>query len=97
MPAVAAAVPLAEVTPQPAPMPVSVIPAPEPKGQTAVIETTMGTLRCRLFDKEAPVGVANFVGLATGTKAFKSPATHAMVRGRSFMTGLVFGGWFRTS
>ena len=49
MPPVAAAVPLAEVTPQPAPMPVGMIPAPEPTGPTAVIDTTMGTMRCRLF------------------------------------------------
>lgn len=90
MPAVAAAVPLAEVTPQPAPMPVSAIPAPEPTGPTAVIETTMGTLRCRLFDKEAPVGVANFVGLATGTKGFRSPATRVMVKGKKFYDGLSF-------
>ncbi|MGA7155694.1 MAG: peptidylprolyl isomerase [Acidobacteriaceae bacterium] len=90
MPPVAAAVPLAEVTPQPAPMPVDAIPAPEPTGATAVIDTTMGTMRCRLFDKEAPVGVANFVGLAEGTKAFRSPKTHAEVRGKKFYDGLTF-------
>jgi peptidyl-prolyl cis-trans isomerase A (cyclophilin A) len=90
MPPVAAAVPLAQVTPQPAPMPTAMIPAPEPTGPTAVIDTTMGTLRCRLFDKEAPIGVANFVGLATGTKAFRNPTTHAMVRGKKFYDGLSF-------
>ncbi len=90
MPAVAAAVPLAQVTPHPVPAPYAAIPSPEPTGPTAVIETTMGTLRCRLFDKEAPVGVANFVGLAEGTKAFRNPATHAVVKGKKFYDGLSF-------
>jgi peptidyl-prolyl cis-trans isomerase A (cyclophilin A) len=90
MPAVAAAVPLAEVTPHPVPVPVAVIPSPEPTGPTAVIETTMGTLTCKLFDQEAPVGVANFIGLAEGTKEWKNPATHAVVRGKKFYDGLSF-------
>ena len=90
MPAVAAAVPLAQVTPHPVPMPVSAIPSPEPTGKTAVIETTMGTLRCRLFDKEAPIGVANFVGLAEGTKEWKNPSTHVEMHGKKFYDGLSF-------
>ncbi len=90
MPAVAAAVPLAQVVPHPVPVPVEEIPAPEPTGPTAVIETTMGTLTCRLFSKEAPVGVANFVGLAEGTKEWKNPATHVLVRGKKFYDGLSF-------
>jgi cyclophilin family peptidyl-prolyl cis-trans isomerase len=90
MPAVAAAVPLAQVTPHPVPMAVAGIPSPEPTGPVAVIETSMGTLTCRLFDKEAPVGVANFVGLENGTKEWKSPKTHAVMRGRKFYDGLSF-------
>ena len=90
MPAVAPAVPLAQVTPHPVPRPVSEVPAPDPTGPTAVIETTMGTLTCKLFDKEAPVGVANFMGLAEGTKEWKNPATHAVVRGKKFYDGLSF-------
>ena len=90
LPPVAAAVPLAQVTPQPVPMPAAMIPAPEPTGPTAVIETTMGTMRCRLFSTEAPVGVANFMGLAEGTKAWRNPSTHAMMRGRKFYDGLSF-------
>jgi cyclophilin family peptidyl-prolyl cis-trans isomerase len=90
MPAVAAAVPLDQVTPHPVPAPVAAIPSPEPTGKTAVIETTMGTLRCRLFDREAPVGVANFVGLAEGTKAWKNPATHVEMHGKKFYDGLSF-------
>jgi len=90
MPAVAAAVPLEQVTPHPVPAPVAAIPSPEPTGKMALIETTMGTLRCRLFDKEAPMGVANFVGLAEGTKAWKNPATHVEMHGKKFYDGLSF-------
>jgi peptidyl-prolyl cis-trans isomerase A (cyclophilin A) len=42
---------------------------------TATLETSMGTIRCRLFEDEAPMTVANFVGLARGKKAWRHPAT----------------------
>lgn len=35
----------------------------------------MGNIVCRLFEKEAPKTVANFRGLATGTKAWTDPKT----------------------
>lgn len=36
----------------------------------ATIETAMGTVECKLFDKKAPNTVANFVGLARGLRPF---------------------------
>jgi peptidyl-prolyl cis-trans isomerase A (cyclophilin A) len=72
------------------PLPAPAVPAPEPTGPTATIETTMGTMSCKLFSKEAPIGVANFIGLATGTKPFKNPTTHVEVRGKHFYDGLSF-------
>jgi len=39
---------------------------------TAVIETTVGKLTCTLFPDKAPIGVQNFIGLATGTKDWKT-------------------------
>jgi cyclophilin family peptidyl-prolyl cis-trans isomerase len=72
------------------PVPPPAIPAPEPTGPTVTIDTTMGTMSCKLFEKEAPVGVANFIGLATGTKAFRNPTTHVEVRGKHFYDGLSF-------
>jgi peptidyl-prolyl cis-trans isomerase A (cyclophilin A) len=72
------------------PLPAPAVPAPEPTGPTAVIETSMGTLTCKLFEKEAPIGVANFVGLASGAKSFKNPTTGVEVKGRHFYDGLHF-------
>src|SRR2546423_15482934 len=46
-----------------------------PTGPTAVIDTTMGRLTCKFFEKEAPIAVANFIGLAEGTKDWTDPTT----------------------
>jgi len=40
---------------------------------TATITTSHGALRCRLYDDKAPVTVASFVGLARGTRPFRTP------------------------
>ena len=40
---------------------------------TAIIDTTVGKMTCTLFPDKAPIGVANFIGLATGTKDWKNP------------------------
>ncbi len=37
----------------------------------ATIETELGTLTCDLYEKEAPITVANFVGLARGVRPWK--------------------------
>ena len=42
-----------------------------PAGTYAIFETSMGNIVCRLFEKEAPKTVENFIGLAEGTKEFK--------------------------
>ncbi len=41
----------------------------------AKFETTEGTIVCRLFAKDAPKTVENFVGLATGEKQWTDPAS----------------------
>jgi peptidyl-prolyl cis-trans isomerase A (cyclophilin A) len=56
---------------------------------TAIIKTSQGSITCELYTKEAPNTVANFVGLATGTKAFKDSKTNKMVK-RPFYDGLIF-------
>jgi len=50
----------------------------------------MGRMVCRLFDKEAPQTVANFIGLATGTKEWTDPATSVKVKGKPFFDGTTF-------
>jgi len=57
---------------------------------TATIDTSLGTLHCTLFEKEAPMTVAAFVGLATGQKAWKNPKSGDAVTGKPFYDGLVF-------
>lgn len=48
---------------------------PEEPGLYAVLYTSMGNIVCRLFDKDDPKTVANFRGLATGSKAWTDPRT----------------------
>lgn len=50
--------------------------SPLPTGPTAIFDTSMGRITCQLFSKEAPKTVANFIGLAAGTKDWTDPATH---------------------
>lgn len=61
--------------------------AAEPK---AVIDTTAGKITCTLFPDKAPIGVANFIGLATGTKDWTSPVTHQKKHGVPLYDGTIF-------
>ena len=42
----------------------------------ATFDTTEGKVVVKLFPKDAPKTVENFVGLATGEKEWEHPATH---------------------
>ena len=55
----------------------------------AIIDTDLGVITCALHENEAPIGVANFVGLARGRRAFKDPVTKKWVK-RRFYDGLLF-------
>ena len=57
---------------------------------TAVFNTTAGTLRCKLFEKETPTTVMNFIGLANGTREWKSPTTHVTKKGVPLYDGTIF-------
>jgi peptidyl-prolyl cis-trans isomerase A (cyclophilin A) len=58
-------------------------------GTYAILETSSGTIVCRLFEKEAPKTVANFAGLAEGTKEFRDAKTGKPAK-RPFYDGLTF-------
>src|SRR5271163_4671892 len=61
-----------------------------PTGPTVVIDTTMGRITCKLYEKEAPVTVANFIGLADGTKDWTDPKTLKKVHHQPFYDGTTF-------
>jgi peptidyl-prolyl cis-trans isomerase A (cyclophilin A) len=56
----------------------------------AVFETSMGNITCTLFQDKAPVTVANFIGLATGTKDWTNPASHVKKHNTPLFDGTIF-------
>jgi peptidyl-prolyl cis-trans isomerase A (cyclophilin A) len=60
-----------------------------PAGIYAIFETSEGNIVIRLLEKEAPNTVANFVGLAEGTKEFTDVRIKAKAK-RPFYDGLIF-------
>ena len=66
--------------------------APAKKGGGKVyahFTTNLGKFTVELFEKDAPKTVANFVGLAEGTKEWTDPKTGAKVK-KPFYNGLIF-------
>src|SRR6202158_5353562 len=51
--------------------------------------TSEGAFTARLFDAEVPNTVANFVGLAEGTKEWTDPRTHAKAK-KPYYNGTMF-------
>lgn len=51
-------------------------PPPYPPGLYALIDTSVGVITAQLFEKETPVTVRTFVGLARGTQPWLDPKTH---------------------
>jgi peptidyl-prolyl cis-trans isomerase A (cyclophilin A) len=61
---------------------------PEP-GLYATFETSLGSIKVRLFEEEAPATVKNFVDLARGTKEWQDPETGEKVK-RPLYAGTIF-------
>jgi peptidyl-prolyl cis-trans isomerase A (cyclophilin A) len=57
--------------------------------QTAILHTNHGDITINLFADHAPKTVANFVGLATGSKEYTDPQTGGPTTGK-FYDGLIF-------
>jgi peptidyl-prolyl cis-trans isomerase A (cyclophilin A) len=56
----------------------------------AEFATTEGSFKIRLFDQEAPETVANFVGLAEGTREWTHPGTREQMTNTPFYDGIIF-------
>ena len=57
---------------------------------TAIIHTTEGDMTCTLLADRDPKAVANFVGLAKGTKPWKDANTGKTVHGKPLYDGVIF-------
>ncbi len=57
---------------------------------TGIIDTTAGKMSCTLFPDKAPIGVENFIGLATGTRDWKNPVSGATKHGVPLYDGTIF-------
>ena len=55
----------------------------------ATFETSEGSIVCRLFEKDAPKTVANFVELAEGKREWTHPSTHKKSKDRLY-DGTIF-------
>jgi peptidyl-prolyl cis-trans isomerase A (cyclophilin A) len=55
----------------------------------AILRTNMGEIECQLFESSAPTTVANFVGLARGTRPFRHTESRSWMTGR-FYDGTIF-------
>ncbi|MFT3708459.1 MAG: peptidylprolyl isomerase [Archangium sp.] len=56
----------------------------------ATITTNRGAFTCKLYSKEVPKTVKNFVGLSTGEREWKNPATGEMKKGVPLYSGTIF-------
>jgi peptidyl-prolyl cis-trans isomerase A (cyclophilin A) len=65
-------------------------PLGQEKGLYMNFYTSLGRIRCRLFEKEAPLTVRTIVGLANGKRSYVDPKTGQTVTGKRFYDGLTF-------
>ena len=64
--------------------------APPAAPPEAILHTTAGDMKCELFPDQAPKAVANFIGLAKGTKPWKDPVTNKPITGKPLYDGVIF-------
>jgi peptidyl-prolyl cis-trans isomerase A (cyclophilin A) len=62
----------------------------QPNGPRVVMDTSMGRITCQFYQKQAPKAVANFIGLAEGTKDWTDPATHRKMHNKPLYNGTTF-------
>ncbi len=59
-------------------------------GVYAVLETSMGTITCELYERQVPAMVENFIALAQGTKDYVDDKTGKAARGKPYYDGVTF-------
>src|ERR1700675_357638 len=62
---------------------------PRTPGTYAVLDTTEGKIVCRLFEKDAPKTVSNFIELAEGAREWTHPVTRKKSKDRLY-DGTIF-------
>jgi peptidyl-prolyl cis-trans isomerase A (cyclophilin A) len=85
-----AATAVAEILPAPITTPLAPPSGPEPAGPTAILDTTVGRISCRLFTKESPIATSTFLGLVDGTKDWTDPRTQVVEHHKRFYDGMAF-------
>lgn len=61
-----------------------------PNGPTVVMDTSMGRITCRFFQKQAPKTAANFTALTNGTRDWTDPATKKVMHRKPLYDGTIF-------
>ena len=61
-----------------------------PNGPSVVMDTSMGRITCQFYQKQAPKAVANFIGLAQGTKDWTDPESKKVQQHKPFYDGTTF-------
>jgi peptidyl-prolyl cis-trans isomerase A (cyclophilin A) len=61
-----------------------------PNGPMVVMDTSMGRITCQFYQKQAPLAVANFIGLAEGTKDWTDPGTKKVMHHKPLYNGTTF-------
>jgi len=91
---------LAQMPPAPPAPPANPPAAARPDGLYAHFKTSMGDITIQLYEKDTPITVRNFVGLAKGTKPWKDakgvmvkrPMYNNTIFHRIMMDGMIQGG-----
>ena len=61
-----------------------------PNGPSVVMDTSMGRITCQFYQKQAPLAVTNFIGLARGTKDWTDPTTKKVQHHKPLYDGTTF-------
>jgi peptidyl-prolyl cis-trans isomerase A (cyclophilin A) len=61
-----------------------------PNGPYVVMDTSMGSITCQFYQRQAPKAVANFIGLAEGTIDWTDPTTHKKQHNKPLYNGTTF-------